>query len=207
MSGRILCLNTVAECGLTLLRQNGFEVGDAVAEPDGILLRSYRLDSKDIPNSVSGVARAGAGVNNIDVVGCTQRGIPVFNTPGGNANAVKELVLAGLLLCSRGILPGIRYVESLSGTKDVAELVRLMESEKKQFKGVDLAGRAIGVVGLGAVGARVADAALMMGMRVLGFDPALSVENAWRLPSAVKRCESLSDWCVSRIIFLCTYQP
>ena len=193
MAARVLCLNTIAERGLESLRQKGFEVGTDIQNPDGILLRSYHLQIEDIPDSVHGVARAGAGVNNIDVAGCTERGIPVFNTPGGNANSVKEIVLAGLLLSSRGILPGISYVESLGRIKDVREMTQKMEAEKKQFKGIDLAGRSLGVIGLGAVGARVADAALILGMRVFGYDPMLSVENAWRLSSDVERCESIQQ--------------
>lgn len=193
MSNSILCLNSIAERGLESLREKGFKLGTQIKQPDGILLRSHHLRAEDIPKSVQGVARAGAGVNNIDVSGCTARGIPVFNTPGGNANAVKELVLAALLLCSRGILPGIHYLESLSHIRDVKEMTQKMEAKKKDFKGVDLAMRSLGVIGLGAVGARVADIALTMGMKVLGYDPALSVDNAWRLPRNVERCDSLEQ--------------
>ncbi|MGB1221851.1 MAG: phosphoglycerate dehydrogenase [Alcanivoracaceae bacterium] len=136
------------------------------------------------------MARAGAGVNNIDVPAFTQRGVPVFNTPGANANAVKELVLAALLLGSRGILSGIEWVNSLD-IGDAAEMHRTVEAEKKRFKGHELAGKTLGVVGLGAIGSKVADMALSLGMNVLGYDPALSVEAAWRLPSRVGRMDNL----------------
>ena len=187
----ILTLNNIASRGLAVLRSRGLHAEDDCAQPDAILLRSQVLPPEAIPGSVAAIARAGAGVNNIPVADCTQRGIPVFNTPGANANAVKELVIAGLLLSSRGILQGIEYVRSLSSITDRKTLEQRVEAEKKRFKGVDLAGRVLAVVGLGSVGARVADIALQLGMRVLGYDPALSVEAAWRLPREVERRESL----------------
>ncbi len=187
----VLTLNKISPRGLAVLENRGFHAGDDCPQPEGILLRSHALSAAAIPDSVAAIARAGAGVNNIPVDTCTARGIPVFNAPGANANAVKELVLAGLLLSSRGILQGIRYVNSLSSVTDEETLNRQMEAEKKRFKGVDLAGRVLGVIGLGAIGARVADIALKLGMRVLGYDPALSVDAAWRLPREVERREIL----------------
>ena len=187
----ILTLNKIARRGLDVLKERGFHAGDDCPQPEGILLRSHLLSAEAIPDSVAAIARAGAGVNNIPVAACTARGIPVFNAPGANANAVKELVLAGLLLSSRGILPGIRYVESLAAIADGEILERQIEAEKNRFKGVNLAGRVLGIIGLGAIGARVADIALQLGMRVLGYDPALSVDAAWRLPREVERRESL----------------
>ena len=138
------------------------------------------------------IARAGAGVNNIPVPACTERGIPVFNSPGANANAVKELVATGLLLGSRGVVAGIDYVRTLGEMKDEAELNKLLESQKKQFKGSELVGKTLGVVGLGAIGSLVAEMALTLGMDVVGYDPALSVEAAWRLSSHVRKADSLS---------------
>lgn len=193
MHYKIRCFNKISEHGLSFFKKYDCEVGDDVANPQGLLLRSHHLNNTDIASSVLAIARAGAGVNNIDVNWCTAKGIAVFNTPGANANAVKELVLAALLLCSRDILQAANYVQSLTDINDNAELNKKIESEKKQFKGVDLAGRTLGVVGLGAVGARVADMALNLGMRVIGYDPALSVDSAWRLSRQIERCENLTQ--------------
>ena len=152
----VLRLNVIAERGLQEMRKHDCEVAEECADPDAIILRSHKLEMAEIAPSVLAVARAGAGVNNISIGECTARGIPVFNTPGGNANAVKELVMAGMLLASRGIHQGIRYVESLGEITDNAELSRQLEAEKKRFKGMDLAGHSLGIIGLGAIGARVA---------------------------------------------------
>lgn len=187
---RVKTFNQIAAKGLRRFPENGFVVGPDVASPDAILLRSHRLHSADL-DDVSAVARAGAGVNNVPVEECSERGIVVFNTPGANANSVKELVLAALLLTSRDVLGGFEYVRSLHNIRDEAELHRLVEAEKRRFKGREVAGRTLGIVGLGAVGSKVARTALGLGMEVVGYDPALSVEAAWRLPSDVERMANL----------------
>ena len=189
---RIRTFNQIAPKGLARLPQDGFEVGADVHDPHAILLRSHRLDANELGAEVRAVARAGAGVNNVPVDACTERGIVVFNTPGANANSVKELVLAALLLSSRDVLGGFEYVRSLDAVDDEAELHRLVEAEKRRFKGHEVSGRTLGIVGLGAIGSRVARAALNLGMDVLGYDPALSVDAAWRLPSDVKRMENFA---------------
>lgn len=188
---RILKLNPIAESGVRALARHGCRVVEDCPDPDAILLRSRKLESAEIADSVLAVARAGAGVNNIPVEECTRRGIPVFNTPGGNANAVKELVMAAMLLAARDIYRGIRYVEALPFDNNEA-LIGKLEAEKKRFKGTDLAGHCLGIIGLGAVGARVAQMAMTLDMQVLGYDPALSLEGAWRLPNQVERCDTLT---------------
>lgn len=188
---KIRTYNQISVKGLEQLDRENYEVASEIGHPDAILLRSYKLTMDDVGDTVRAIARAGAGVNNIPVAACTERGIPVFNAPGANANAVKELVMAGLLLGSRGILEGIEYAKTLSSMDDYKAMSALLEKEKKQFKGNELAGQTLGVVGLGAIGSRVAQTALMLGMDVIGYDPALSVEAAWRLPSDVKKMENL----------------
>ncbi len=188
---RIQTLNNIAVQGLERFPRQQFEVASEIGHADAILLRSARLDADAVGPTVKAVARAGAGVNNIDIAALTERGIPVFNTPGANANAVKELVLAALLLGSRGILDGIRWVDGLQQT-DAAAMHAEVEAQKKRFKGRELRGRSLGVVGLGAIGSRVAEMALGLGMRVLGYDPALSVDAAWQLPNQVEKMENLA---------------
>jgi len=192
MATKVLTLNQISIKGLERLPRDCYEIASEFSNPDAILLRSYQLQAQDIANSVLAIARAGAGVNNIPVAECTRRGIPVFNSPGANANAVKELVAAALLLGSRGIIEGVRYVDTLSDMKDKAELNRVLEAHKKQFKGRELVGKTLGVVGLGAIGSMVAEMALTLGMEVIGYDPALSVEAAWRLSSKVRKAENLA---------------
>jgi D-3-phosphoglycerate dehydrogenase len=192
MARQILTLNQISVKGLERLPRDCYEIASEFSHPEAILLRSHKLQPADIADSVVAIARAGAGVNNIPVAECTRRGIPVFNTPGANANAVKELVATALLLGSRGVIEGIRYVDTLSHIQDVAEMHRLLEAQKKQFKGSELIGKTLGVVGLGAIGSLVAEMALTLGMDVVGYDPALSVEAAWRLSSKVQRAEALS---------------
>jgi len=189
---RIQTFNTIAETGLKRFPTDRYEVGPDVEDAEAILLRSHKLEESALDDRLLAIARAGAGVNNVPVPACTERGIVVFNTPGANANAVKELVLCGLLLASRGIVPGIRFVESLSPEMEYDAMSRLMEQEKKQFKGSEIAGKTLGVIGLGAIGSLVADMGIRLGMQVQGYDPALSVAAAWRLPSQVKRIENLS---------------
>jgi D-3-phosphoglycerate dehydrogenase len=188
---KIRTYNQIASRGLEKFSRDSYEVGTEIALPDAILLRSHKLQLDQIPSSVNAIARAGAGVNNIPLEACTERGVVVFNTPGANANAVKELVLAGLLLSSRGIREGMNYVQSLINT-DPALLNQEVEKGKKAYAGVELAGKTLGVVGLGAIGASVANMALELGMDVIGYDPAISVEAAWRLSSDVQRAENLS---------------
>lgn len=192
MARQILTLNQISLKGLDRLPRDCYELASEFSHPDAILIRSYKLQEGDIPKSVLAIARAGAGVNNIPVAACTARGIPVFNTPGANANAVKELVATGLLLGSRGVVEGIDYVRTLGSIQDEGELNRTLEARKKQFKGNELVGRTLGVVGLGAIGSLVAEMALTLGMEVIGFDPALSVEAAWRLSSHVRKADTLS---------------
>ncbi len=188
---KILTYNQISVKGLDQLSREHYEVASELGHPDAILLRSHKLAASDIPGSIKAIARAGAGTNNVPVDWCTEHGIPVFNTPGANANAVKELVLVALLLGSRGILEGIDYVRGLTDHNDAAALSKLLEQEKKRFKGEELVGKKLGVVGLGAIGSSVAEAGLMLGMEVLGYDPALSVDAAWRLSSEVQRMENL----------------
>ena len=187
---RIRTYNQIALRGLERFPRDRFEVASELSEPDALLLRSHPLGGDDIPPTVKAVARAGAGVNNIDVAHCSARGIPVFNTPGANANAVKELVLAGLLLASRHLREGLDWVAGLRADSE-ADLHRQVEEGKKHFQGRELRGRTLGVVGLGAIGSRVAHTALSLEMNVIGYDPALSVDAAWRLPSQVSPMVSL----------------
>ena len=192
MATQVLTLNQISLKGLERLPRDCYELASEFSHPEAILLRSHKLKAEDIPESVLAIARAGAGVNNIPVAACTERGIPVFNSPGANANAVKELVATGLLLGSRGIVEGINYVRTLDGMQDEAELNKTLEAQKKQFKGSELVGKTLGVVGLGAIGSLVAEMALTLGMDVVGYDPALSVEAAWRLSSQVRKADTLS---------------
>jgi D-3-phosphoglycerate dehydrogenase len=184
-------LNQIALRGLERFPRDRYELSGEFADPDALLLRSHRLAADDLGPGLRAVARAGAGVNNVPVDACSERGIVVFNTPGANANSVKELVIAALLLTGRDLIGGINYVRSLAAIDDEAELNRLVEAEKKKFRGTELRGKALGVVGLGAIGSMVARAALDLGMDVLGYDPAISVDAAWRLPSEVQRMENL----------------
>jgi len=196
---KIKVLNNISAKGLDKFSSERFELGEAIEAPQGILVRSSQLTSADIGKELLAVGRAGAGVNNIPVDEMTNKGIVVFNTPGANANAVKELVMTGLLLSQRGIIEGIDYVNSLAGFGDggresnKAALNNLIEANKKKYKGSELKGKTLGVLGLGAIGSMVAEMALQMGMRVLGYDPALSVEAAWRLPSQVKKMDNMQS--------------
>jgi D-3-phosphoglycerate dehydrogenase len=188
---RIRTYNQISDVGLSRLPLDSYQVGPDMEEPHALILRSHKLHDEVIPDSVLAVARAGAGVNNIPVDRYTHRGIVVFNTPGANANAVKELVTAALLLSSRGILAGAQRVQQMTDITDPEEMARQMEKEKKAFGGTEIRGRTLGVIGLGAIGSLVANSALGLGMKVVGFDPALSVEGAWRLSNRVERMESL----------------
>ena len=175
------------------IRDRLCELNEEIGNPDGILVRSTKLDSTHLTEDLKAISRAGAGVNNIPVESCTKKGIVVFNTPGANANAVKELVLAGLMLSSRNVYASIDFVNNLSDMKEMGELEPYLESNKKQFKGNELAGSTLGVVGLGAIGSKVARMGVSLDMNVVGFDPALSVEAAWRLPSQVQPANSMEE--------------
>lgn len=185
----ILTLNAIAAIGLNQLAADRFQVGSNIADPDAILLRSHNMHDMPIPKSVVAIGRAGAGTNNIPVNQMNARGIPVFNTPGANANAVKELVLAGMLLASRNIIPAIRFVEELQG--DDAALHQQVETEKKRFSGLELPGQILGIIGLGKIGRLVADAAIRLGMKVSGFDPKITVDAAWNLSAEVKKVNEI----------------
>lgn len=187
---RILTHNKISVKGLDKFSRDKYEVASEIVRPDAIMLRSHQLTPETIADSVTAIGRAGAGVNNIPVESCTERGIVVFNAPRANANAVKELVLAGLLLSGRNVLGGINYLKQAVGLGET-ELHHYVEEGKKQFAGVELAGKTLGVVGLGAIGSLVAEAGLMLGMRVLGLDPALSVAAAWQLPRDIERIENM----------------
>ncbi|MBD3305215.1 3-phosphoglycerate dehydrogenase [candidate division KSB3 bacterium] len=188
---KILKLNQISATGLEGLSQDQYEIASEFRHPDAILVRSHVLTSADIVPSVKAIARAGAGVNNIPVDVCTERGIPVFNTPGANANAVKELVLAALILTSRGVLEGIEFVKGLTDLAAPQEMTRIVEKEKKRFRGQELLGKTLGVIGLGTIGSLVAEMGLKLGMQVVGYDPSLSVDAAWRLSNRTQKIESL----------------
>lgn len=190
---KVKTYNTISIKGLSRFPREKYEVASDIGSPDAYILRSHKLHGEPLPESVKAVARAGAGTNNVPVDEYTKKGVVVFNSPGANANAVKELVLAGMLLGSRGILPGMHYVQGLTHMTDADEMSKLLEKEKSNFAGFELQGKTLGIVGLGAIGSLIADAALALGMNVIGFDPALSVEAAWRLPNQVGRMENLQS--------------
>ena len=186
---RIRTMNKISAKGLELFPRDKYEVASEIPNPDALLVRSADLQSIEIPDTVLAIARAGAGYNNIPVAACSSRGIAVFNTPGGNANAVKELALAVLLLSSRDILGGIQWCRTIADKAD--EVPELVEKGKAQFEGPELNGKILGIIGLGSVGAMVANDATALGMKVLGFDPFISVDSAWGLSRSVARAETL----------------
>ncbi|MBS1247782.1 MAG: D-3-phosphoglycerate dehydrogenase, partial [Proteobacteria bacterium] len=188
---KILTLNNISVSGLERLPRNRYEIASEIQHPDAVLLRSYSMHDWPVPASLKAVGRAGAGVNNIPVPQMTAKGICVFNAPGANANAVKELVLAGMLLAARNICPAWDYARKLQGTD--AELSKQVESGKKQFVGIELPNRTLGVIGLGAIGVKVANAARALGMRVIGYDPHITVSNAWQLSSQVEQALSVNE--------------
>jgi D-3-phosphoglycerate dehydrogenase len=183
--------NAISAKGLDRFSAEKYVVSEDCAAPEAFILRSQKLHTETIPDSLLAVARAGAGVNNIPVSDYTEQGIVVFNTPGANANAVKELIVAGLLLGSRDIYGGMSYVQELGHIDDSAQMGKLLEKEKKRFAGTEIVGKTLGVVGLGAIGSIIANLALDLGMNVIGYDPAISVEAAWQLSSRVERMESI----------------
>ena len=190
-SFRVLVLNQISRSGLDRLPAGSYVLGDDIAEPDAILVRSADLHGRAIPPSVRVIARAGAGTNNIPVAAMSARGVPVFNAPGGNANAVKELVLAGMLMAARNLAPAQRFVATLDARQPALE--QAVEEGKKAFAGFELCGQTLGVIGLGRVGCLVADAAIKLGMQVLGYDPDITVDAAWSLPSQVRRATSVNE--------------
>jgi D-3-phosphoglycerate dehydrogenase len=185
---KIQTLNNIAPVGLEKLPKGEFEITNKDENPDAILVRSYDMHQMTLNDNLLAIARAGAGTNNIPIERCTKKGIPVFNTPGANANAVKELVLTGLLISSRKVIDGANWTQTLRDHEDVEKAV---EAGKKQFAGPEIAGKTLGVIGLGAIGVLVANAALDLGMEVIGYDPYLSIDSAWNLSSAVKHASRL----------------
>lgn len=188
---KIQILNNIAKEGLDRFPVDNYSLSDEMTDPIAIILRSYNMHDFLIPESVKAIARAGAGVNNIPLESMTNRGIPVFNAPGANANAVKELTIAALLISARNICTARDFVRSIDCDGD--ELKRLIESGKKKYAGIELPGRTLGVIGLGAIGVHVANAALALGMKVIGYDPKVTVNNAWKLSSGVEKVEKLED--------------
>jgi len=203
---KVRTYNQISNKGLSRFDRDRYEIGGELPQPDAFMLRSQKLHDIEIPESLVAVARAGAGVNNIPMDRYTAKGIIVFNTPGANANAVKELVAAGLLLASRDIFQGMNYVQSLTDIGNAGEMSALLEKEKKRFAGCELYGKTLGVVGLGAIGAIVANMALDLGMEVVGYDPAISIEAAWRLSSEVEKMDSLQHL-LSRADYVSLHVP
>jgi len=188
---KILTINQISSLGLNRFPADYYQVGSDIAEPDAILVRSQNLLNWRIPGSVKAIGRAGAGTNNIPVSEMNTRGIPVFNTPGANANAVKELVLAGMLLAARNLVPALQFVDTMQG--DDVSLNKQAENEKKRFSGIELPGRTLGIIGLGEIGRLVANAAIKLGMKVIGYDPKITVDSAWSLSAEVKKAHSMGD--------------
>ncbi len=203
---KIRTYNAISSKGLERFSTDKYSVASECADPEGYLLRSQKLHTEEVPASLVAVARAGAGTNNIPTADYTERGIVVFNTPGANANAVKELIVAGLLLGSRDIYGGMSYVQELGHMEDSGEMGKLLEKEKKRFAGSEITGKTLGVVGLGAIGSIIANLALDLGMNVIGYDPAISVEAAWQLSSRVERMDSI-EALLARADFITLHVP
>jgi D-3-phosphoglycerate dehydrogenase / 2-oxoglutarate reductase len=187
----ILTLNQISHHGLHRFPAARYAVGKTIEHPDAILVRSYDMRSMTVPASVKAIGRAGAGTNNIPVAEMSKRGVPVFNAPGANANAVKELVFTAVLLAARNVIPALSYVDALEAGD--GNLEARVEEGKKQFAGIELPHRTLGIIGLGAVGGLVADTAIKLGMKVIGFDPEITVDAAWRLPSSVRKANSIEE--------------
>lgn len=201
---KILTLNNISVAGLDRLPRERYEIASEMSHPDAVLVRSFNMHNMEVPASVRAIGRAGAGVNNIPVSDMTRRGVPVFNAPGANANAVKELVLAGMLLAARNLGPAWRFATGLQGSDE--EIHKAVEAGKKQFVGFELPGRTLGVVGLGAIGVQVANAARALGMNVVGYDPTITVHRAWQLASDVRQALSIDDL-LSRSDFVTFHVP
>ena len=190
---KIKTLSTISPKGLEVLSNSLCSLEENNQDPDGVLVRSTKINPSQLNKSLKAISRAGVGVNNIPIDACTDKGVVVFNTPGANSNAVKELVLAGLLLSSRNVFSSIDFVNNLQHLDKLEELEPFLEENKKKFKGRELSGATLGVVGLGAIGSKVARMGVALDMKVLGYDPALSVEAAWKLPSEVEPMETIED--------------
>ncbi len=201
---KILTLNNISVVGLKKLPRENYEIASEVQHPDAILLRSFKMHDYDIPDSLKAVGRAGTGVNNIPLDKMSEKGIAVFNAPGANANAVKELVLAGMLMACRKIGPAWDFARSLEGSDEA--ITKVVEAGKKNFAGFELPGRTIGVVGLGAIGRAVAKMAEDLGMKVIGFDPGLTVEGAWQISSTVKQAGSFDEM-LAKVDFMSFHVP
>jgi D-3-phosphoglycerate dehydrogenase len=201
---KIQTLNNISVLGLERLPRDGYEVASEIQNPDAVLVRSADMHKIEIATSIKAIGRAGAGTNNIPVAKMSQRGVPVFNAPGANANAVKELVLSGMLLAARNIAQSLDFVKKLDG--DDQAMHKAVEDGKKKFVGFELPGRALGVIGLGAIGVKVANAAIELGMDVYGFDPAMTVQNAWKLDSRVRQALSVDDL-VAKSQFISVHVP
>ena len=195
--------NNIAEDGLNILNKNDFHIDEI--DPDSLILRSQNLSNNDFNDSLKCIGRAGAGTNNIPIKEATKRGIVVFNTPGANANAVKELVVCGMLLSSRGIIQGNIFSKTLSG-QDSSELNKSMESQKKNFKGNELKGKTLGIIGLGAIGSLLAQTSEVMGMKIIGYDPYISIDAAWRLPKDVEKADSM-DYLLNNSDYVSIHVP
>ncbi len=188
---KIQTANHISPLGLSRFPANCYQIGNDIAQPDAVLVRSFNLLNANIPLSVKAIGRAGAGTNNIPVQAMNARGVPVFNTPGANANAVKELVLASMFLAARNIVPALEFVKTLQG--DDATINIRAEDGKKRYSGIELPGRTLGIIGLGEIGRLVANAAIKLGMKVIGYDPKITVDSAWSLSAEVKKANSLED--------------
>lgn len=201
---KILTLNNISVAGLERLPRESYEIASEIQHPDGILLRSFKMHDMEIPDSLKAVGRAGAGVNNIPVDKMSEKGIVVFNAPGANANAVKELVLAGMLMGCRNLCQAWDFARRLEGTDE--EITKSVEAGKKNFAGFELPGRTLGVVGLGAIGRYVANAAIDLGMNVIGYDPGITIEGAWQLSSNVIKAASIDEM-VGKVDFITFHVP
>ncbi|GKS68791.1 D-3-phosphoglycerate dehydrogenase [Nitrosomonas sp. PY1] len=188
---KIQTANHISPLGLSRFPVNCYQIGNDIAQPDAILVRSFNLLNAEIPLSVKAIGRAGAGTNNIPVQAMNARGVPVFNTPGANANAVKELVLASMFLAARNLVPALEFIKTLQG--DDATLNMRAEDGKKRYSGIELPGRTLGIIGLGEIGRLVANASVKLGMKVIGYDPKITVDSAWSLSAEVKKANSLED--------------
>ena len=201
---KILTLNNISLAGLDRLPRDSYEVSSECSAPDAIILRSYKMHDMDIPSSLLAVGRAGAGTNNIPIDKMSQQGVAVFNAPGANANAVKELVIAGMLIGCRNLCQAWNYTRDLSG--DNTEISKAVEQGKKDYAGFELPGKTLGVVGLGAIGRYVANAAIDLGMNVVGYDPGITVEGAWQLSSTVQKAASIEEL-LSKVDFITFHVP
>jgi len=201
---KILTLNNISVAGLERLPRDKYEIASEIQHPDAVLLRSFKMHDMAVPETLKAVGRAGAGVNNIPVDKMSAKGIPVFNAPGANANAVKELVVAGMLLACRNLCQAWDFARELHGSDE--EITKQVEAGKKNFGGFELPGRTLGVIGLGAIGRYVANAAIDLGMKVVGFDPGITVEGAWQLSAAVEKAASV-DTLLSKVDFVTFHVP